>query len=214
MDIVIDFSFLNQLLYLRPEVLVCRILAWFGCIPVAITLLWGFYEIWIQHRRAQWAAENANFMLLAIDIPRENIQSPKSVENMFSYIAGAHSSFNLIEKYWEGKWQLYFSFEIVSIEGYTQFLIYTPVDFRDLVESAVYSQYPDAEITEVDDYTAGFPTKFPDENYDVWGTEFILAGEEMLPIKTYLEFEHQFGKEVEEYFRDPMAALMDLTSSL
>ncbi len=214
MDIVIDFSFLNQLLYLRPEVLVWRILAWFGWIPVAITLLWGFYEIWIQHRRAQWAAENANFMLLAIDIPRENIQSPKSVENMFSYIAGAHSSFNLIEKYWEGKWQLYFSFEIVSIEGYTQFLIYTPVDFRDLVESAVYSQYPDAEITEVDDYTAGFPTRFPDEKYDLWGTEFILAKNHMLPIKTYLDFEHQFGKESETHFRDPLATLMDLNSSL
>jgi len=214
MDIVIDLSFLREMLYMSPQALVFNVLIYIAWVPIAIVLLWGFKELWLQYRRGKWAEENANFMLLAVDIPRDNRQSPKAVENMFNYIAGAHGSINLLEKYWEGKWQLYFSFEIVSIEGYTQFLIYTPVDFRNLVESAVYSQYPDAEITEVDDYTAGFPTKFPDENYDVWGTEFILAGEEMLPIKTYPEFEHQFGKEVEEYFRDPMAALMDLTSSL
>ena len=214
MDIVIDLSFLREMLYMSPQALIFNILVYVAWIPIAIVLLWGFKEVWLQYRRGKWAEENANFVLLAIDIPRDNRQSPKAVENMFNYIAGAHGSINLLEKYWEGKWQLYFSFEIVSIEGYTQFLIYTPVDFRNLVESAVYSQYPDAEITEVDDYTTGFPTKFPDENYDVWGSEFILANEQMLPIKTYPEFEHQFGKEAEEHFRDPMAALMDLTSSL
>ena len=197
MDIVIDLSFLREMLYLDPQVLVWRVFIWFGWIPIAITLLWGFKEIWLVYRRGLWAKENADFILLAIDIPRENRQSVKAVENLFTYIAGAHGSVNLLEKYWDGKWQLYFSFEIVSIEGYTQFLIYTPVNFRDLVESAVYSQYPDAEITEVDDYTSGYPTSYPDENYDLWGGEFILAKNDMLPIKTYPEFEHQFGKEAE-----------------
>lgn len=214
MDIVLDLSFLREMLYMDPQILIWRVLLWFGWIPIAITLLWGFKEIWLVYRRGLWAKENADSILLAIDIPRENRQSVKAVENLFTYIAGAHGSINLLEKYWDGKWQLYFSFEIVSIEGYTQFLVHTPVGFRDLVESAVYSQYPDAEITEVDDYTKGYPTRYPDENYDLWGAEFILAKNDMFPIKTYPEFEHQFGKEAEEYFRDPMAALMDLNSSL
>jgi hypothetical protein len=132
---------------------------------------------------------------------------------MFSYLAGAHATQNFFEEWFLGEYQLSFSLEIVSSEGYTQFLIRTPAKFRDLVESAVYSQYPDAEIVEVDDYCDGFPNKFPDEEYDVWGTEFIQSSHYMFPIKTYKEFEHQLGPD-ETLFKDPMSELMELCSSL
>jgi len=107
-----DLSFLREMLYMDPQVLIWRALLWFGWIPIAITLLWGFREIWLVYRRGLWKKENANCIILAIDIPRENRQSVKAVENLFTYIAGAHGSINLLEKYWDGKWQLYFSFEI------------------------------------------------------------------------------------------------------
>ncbi len=213
MEIVVDLTRIQELLALPTDVLMYRFLVTFGWIPVAITLLWGFKEIWMSYIRKDWAKKNAKFLLLAIDIPRENEQSLKAVENLFSYLSGAHGSINLIEKYWEGKWQLYFSFEIVSIEGYTQFLIHTPVDFRDLVESAVYSQYPDAEITEVDDYTQGYPTSFPDDKYDIWGGEFIMSDNHMYPIRTYREFEDP-NDPAKVIFKDPIATLMDLNSSL
>ncbi|MDD5032411.1 MAG: hypothetical protein PHR36_05255, partial [Patescibacteria group bacterium] len=152
-------------------------------------------------------------VLLAIDILRGNEQTIKAVENLFTYYGGAHKTHTLIEKYWEGQFQLSFSFEIVSIEGYTQFLIRTPVKFRDMAEAAVYSQYPDAEITEVDDYTQGLPDRFPDEVYDIWGCEFIQAKNQVYPIKTYEEFEQQMGPPEAQY-QDTMATLMDLCSSL
>jgi len=82
-----------------------------------------------------------------------------------------------------------------------------------MVEAAVYSQYPDAEITEVDDYTEGLPDKFPDEVYDIWGCEFIQANNPVYPIKTYQEFEQQLGPPEAQY-KDTMATLMDLCSSL
>lgn len=213
MDIVIDLTNIQEILSLPPEILIYKLLINVGWIPIAITLLWGFKELWLSYIRKKWAEKNAKFVLLAIDIPRENMQSLKAVENLFTYLAGAHGSIDLIEKYWDGKWQLYFSMEIVSIEGYTQFLIYTPVDFRDLVESAVYSQYPDAEITEVDDYTQGYPTRFPDDKYDIWGAEFILANNHMYPIKTYKEFE-DLNDPDKNIFKDPLGPLMDLNSSL
>jgi hypothetical protein len=183
-----------------------------GWLPVLLVLLWGFKEMWIHYIQSKWSGMQ-KYMFLAIDIPRGNEQSPKAVENLFSYLAGAHTTFNLIEKYWEGRVQLSFSLEIASIDGYTQFLIRTPIQFRDLVESAVYSQYPDAEITEVDDYTKDTPSQFPDEQYDAWGTEFIQKTNSAYPIKTYEEFEHQLG-DPESTYRDTMATLMDLTSSL
>lgn len=179
---------------------------------MAVVFLWGAKEIWLKYRRMKWGAQQ-KFKLLAIDIPRSNEQTPKAVENMFSYIAGAHGSINLIEKWWEGKFQLSFSLEIVSIEGYTQFLIHTPEPFRDMVESAVYAQYPDAEITEVNDYTEGIPLNYPDDEYDLYGAEFIQHKNSAYPIKTYKEFEHQMGAPETQY-KDTMAALMDLCSSL
>ncbi len=183
-----------------------------GWIPAVFIMLWGFKEMWVEYIHNRWAGAQKK-ILLAIDIPRGNTQSPRAVENMFAYLAGAHGTINLVENYWEGKIQLSFSFEIVSIDGYTQFIIRTPEVFRHLVETAIYSQYPDAEITEVNDYIEGMPKKFPDEEYDMWGTEFIQAKNEAYPIKLYTEFEHQMGP-VETFYRDPMAALMDLCSSL
>lgn len=165
-----------------------------------------------MYMQKQWSGTQKK-ILLAVDIPRGNIQSPRAVENMFAYLAGTHGTINLIEKYKKGKFQLSFSYEIVSIEGYTQFLIRTPEHFRDLIETSIYSQYPDAEITEVNDYAEGMPTKFPDEEWDIWGTEFMQAKSAAYPIKLYEEFEHQMG-ELEATYRDPMAALMDLCSSL
>lgn len=214
MDIVIDLSFITEFFSLPADEVLRRIFFYFGWIPLAIAFLWGALQLWIYYIRIKWSEKNAKFIILAIDIPRGNEQSPKAVENLFSYMAGAHGSVNLLEKYWEGKYQLGFSFEIISIEGYTQFLIHTPVNFRDLVESAVYSQYPDAEITEVDDYTADYAgLRFPNDEYDMWGGEFVQSHNKALPIKTYKEFEHQFG-DPETHFKDPMASLMDLMSSL
>lgn len=212
MDIVINLNQINEFLSQPASVVLKQVLLTVGWIPIAVVLLWGFKELWLFYIQSKWGATQ-RYIFLAIDIPRGNEQSPKAVENMFSYLAGAHGSINLIEKYWEGKYQLSFSFEIVSIEGYTQFLVRAPAQSRDLVESAIYAQYPDAEITEVNDYTEGMPTKFPDDEYDVWGAEFIQVKNPAYPIKTYEEFEHQMG-DPKVTFRDPMASLMDLTSSL
>ena len=212
MDIVINLQPIYDFLNLPIDVMAWKILWNVGWLPVALTFLWGAVQLWLFYIQKRWKATH-KFILLAIDIPRGNLQSPKAVENVFAYLAGAHSTQDLYEKWWLGEFQLTFSFEIVSIDGYTQFLIRTPVQFRNLVESAIYSQYPDAEITEVNDYIEGYPTHFPDELYDIWGTEFIQSKKSFYPIKIYKDFEHAFG-EPETQYKDPMATLMDLMSSL
>ncbi|MFH1744941.1 MAG: hypothetical protein ABH881_02110 [bacterium] len=212
MNIEIDLSRIQAFMNLPADQMLASMLINFGWIPMAVVFLWGAKEVWLFYIRGQWH-KTQEFIFLAIDIPRGNEQSPKAVENIFTYLAGAHGSLNLIDTYWEGIFQLAFSFEIVSIEGYTQFLIHTPIKFRNLVESAIYSQYPDAEIMEVGDYTEGMPRKFPDKEYDIWGGEFIHGKHWAYPIKIYEEFVYQLGAP-EEHFKDPMASLMDLCSSL
>ncbi|MDA3839581.1 MAG: hypothetical protein PF572_00690 [Patescibacteria group bacterium] len=212
MNIEIDISSIVELLNMPPTEMAISLFFLFGWIPLALVFLWGSFLVWVNYRNGQWSATN-KFIFMAIDIPKNNQQSPKAVENLFTYLAGAHTTLDLIEKYWEGRFQLSFSFEIVSIEGYTQFLIRTPEKFRNLVETAVYSQYPDAEITEVSDYTDSVPSVFPDSEWDVWGGEFMYVNPDCYPIKTYEQFEHKFG-EPEFHFKDPLASLMDLNASL
>lgn len=213
MDIVLYLDPIYEFLSLPPDLMLWRLIVLYAWIPFAFAFMYMLWEWYVYELGMKWGDRQKD-VLLAIDIPKGNEQSPKAVENFFTYLAGAHGSLNLVDKYVEGKYQLYFSLEIVSIGGYTQFIVHTPVGFRSLVEAGIYSQYPDAEITEIQDYTTGFPRVFPDDEYDVWGAEFIpAASTDLLPIKTYKDFEHQYGKP-EMQFRDPMSALMDLSSSL
>ncbi|OGH62810.1 MAG: hypothetical protein A2848_00465 [Candidatus Magasanikbacteria bacterium RIFCSPHIGHO2_01_FULL_50_8] len=173
-----------------------------------------FFHIGFEllHDREQGVfAGNIEFIYLAVNIPKTNEQTPRAVENFFAHIAGAHVTQDLIEKYFLGELQPWFAFEIISIEGYLQFVIYTPKKMRDLVEASLYAQYPDAEIVQIEDYTTTKPDKFPDTTYDMWGTEFTLAKPDEYPLLTYREFEHSVTK---EYFKDPMAALLETMSRI
>lgn len=213
MEINIDISQLEEFSALSPEQMLWVFFINIGWILLAIMILYVLSLFYLRKIRTYWATNSLKYVLLAIDIPKGNEQSPKAVENMFTYLGGAHGSINFFEKWFEGKFQVSFSYEIVSLEGYTQFLIRTPISFRNLIETSVYSQYPDAEIAEVDDYVDTMPHRFPDEEYDIWGSEFIQAQPWAYPIKVYKEFEHQYGPS-ETQFKDPMASLMDLCSSL
>ena len=212
MDIVVDFSSIQDFFNLPVDVMLWRFITRFAWVIFGIIFLLGARTLWLFYIRNKWGSKH-KFVLLAIDIPKGNIQSPLAVENLFSYLGGAHSTQNFFDKWFIGEYQLSFSFEIVSLEGYTQFIIRTPAKFRNLVESAVYSQYPDAEIIEIDDFCEDFPRKFPDDEYDIWGAEFLQTNHYMYPIRTYKEFEHRLGPD-ETVFRDPMAELMELSSSL
>lgn len=180
---------------------------WIITIPMIWHAVWYAFRNW----RIGVYKSGLTYVLLAVDIPKNNEQGPKAVENFFAQIAGAHGSMTLYEKYWQGRMQAYFSLEIVSVAGNIQFLIRTETKFRDLVEASIYAQYPDAEIAEVEDYVFDIPKVFPNETHQLMGTEFTLANKNYCyPIKTYVDFEDQLSQE----FKDPMAAFMQTMSSL
>ena len=180
-----------------------------GWIVFLVIFLSGARFAWVYYIENEYD-KTRRWVMLAIDVPKDNVQSPKAVENIFAHLAGAHGSKTLQEKYWIGNTQDWFSFEIISIGGYVQFIIRTIVQFRDLVESAIYAQYPDAVITEIEDYTTGYPSVYPHEHYDLYGTEFALVEDQALPIRTYLEFEHTLTQE----FKDPLSALLETMGKL
>ena len=162
--------------------------------------------LWVAYRQSKYTAK-WKWVLLAVDIPPLYIQTPKAVEQIFAHLSGAKTSPNVGEKFWKGKKQKWFSFEIVSIDGYIQFLVRCESEFRDLVEAAIYAQYVEAEITEVEDYTNILPHHFPNDKMDIFGIEFGLAENEAFPIRTYPSFEYNISKDL--VFSDPMAAILE-----
>lgn len=182
-----------------------------GWVFVAVLLSQYLWFLWVESRQAKFGAQQT-FCVLAIDVPRDNEQTPKAVEQIFSHLSGAHGGFDAIEKYWYGMVPSGFSFEIVSIGGYVQFIVRTNTKYRDLVESAFYSQYPGAEIVEIADYVDKIPSQYPDPEWQAFGTEFVLKKPTHIPLRTYTAFEDKSSEEV--MFKDPMSAILEVFSSL
>ena len=205
-------QFINQFVGVSPlEMAWILMFKYWGWIIVLYLFLkyfvWEIYQFW---RVEKWAQKNAKFVILAIDVPKRNEQSIQAMQNLFDQLAGAHSTRTKWAEYIEGEYQLSMSCELVSIGGNIQYLIRCPIPWRNLVEASVYGQFPDAEITEVEDYVNTIPGTYPNDTHEVWGTEFTLQANPVYPIKTWRKFEHAFAKT----FVDPMAALLEAMSQL
>lgn len=180
-----------------------------GWLILLFPFLWMAHVSYVQRQigkdRSTW-----KHILLAIDVPKNNETGPKAVENIFAHLAGAHGSADIQEIHLQGRTQRWFSFEIVSIEGFVQFIIWTEVTYRSLIESAIYAQYPEAEITEVEDYTKVVPSNYPNDEWDLWGADFKLVLPYFYPIKSYTEYEDGLAG----VFHDPMTALVETMSRM
>ena len=201
MEIVIDFA-------LVPTHNPIAFGWWFfvniGWIFPAFLFIYGLVLTWQNYIRNNYR-KTRKYILLSIDVPKDNEQSPLAIENLFSHLAGAHQPLRRYQKWWDGEINDSFSFEIVSLGGYIQFIIHTVDKYRDLIEAIIYAQYPDAEINEVQDYTKKWKLKFPNEKYELFGTEVKLAKNDVYPIITYKEFEDSLSQEL----KDPMASILE-----
>ena len=211
MDITIDLSRFFELINEEPASLLWFLFTHGGWLVLIIVILSIFLYLRLYNQQKKYL-ESVEQTILAIDIPKDNEQSLVAAEQIFASLAGIKRSGTLVDKYWHGKTQLSFSLEIISLEGYIQFLIRTPVRFKDLVEAAIYAQYPEAEITEVEDYVKSIPDDVHelDSDYKLWGTEFRLDKFSAYPIKTYRSFEHPLT----QTFIDPMASMLEVMSKL
>ena len=204
----IDLSFW-QWFFSLPSLEAAKVLFALGGWTILFYILFkAGVELWVEYRQKTKYMAKWQWVLLAVDVPALFIQTPKAVEQIFAHLSGAQVSCNIPEKFWRGKKQKWFSFEIISIEGYIQFLVRTEVEYRDLVEAAIYAQYTEAEITEVEEYVDSIPDRYPTAEYDIFGVEFQLAQNEAFPIRTYPSFEYKMGKDA-SVLSDPMAALLE-----
>ena len=110
------------------------------------------------------------------------------MENVYAALWQLHDPPNAREKWIDGQYQRKPTIEMVSKEGEVSFYLRIDRAARNLVESAIYAQYPEVELEEVEDFTKSIPPDIPNKEWDLWGTNYTLQKEDVYPIKTYKDF--------------------------
>ncbi len=181
---------------------------WWIILPVPIWLI--YMRVWTEYR---WIllGRGKKYIFLQVIPPKEIEKSPLSMESVFT---GMHtwSKPNFFEHYCG--WRIgqdKFSFEIIGDgEHGARFIVKLPDIARNLFESLVYAQYPEAEIKEIEDYMKDVPPNIPNKEWDLWGTVLVPLKEDFIPIRTHREFKDEItGESI-----DPLGSLMEVMSKL
>lgn len=153
---------------------------WYIWVPIVIVFL---YLAFRNYKKIDEIDTPFESVLLALEIPRTNDKSELAAEQLFASLHGilrdkAELKFN------KGI-QEHISFEIASVNGQIRFYAWVPKTLRSFVEGQIYSQYPTVQIHEAEeDYVAH------ESNHQViYSSEIDLTDSEMLPIKTFQNFE-------------------------
>lgn len=110
-------------------------------------------------------------LFLLIKIPKTNEQKEQAMEDFL----------RAIHRMLPNNTQI--SLEIVSKNQFLSFYVILPKAYKSLVESQLYSQYPDAEIEEVNDYLSA------DNERNTAFVEFKFKNSSIYPFKTYQNLE-------------------------
>ncbi len=153
--------------------------------------------------------------LLEVRIPREVEKTPQAMELILSNALYQATEHDWYRKYWVGRARLWFSLEMASIDGDVHFYIRTPSKLKNLVETQVYAQYPQAEVIEVPDYAFKVPSLLHSHEWNMWGCEYTLEKPDAFPIKTYIDYGLDKAQSLEEAQKiDPLTPTIELLGSL
>lgn len=185
---------------------------WWLFLPLFLFPIWQDFWVWGLNRLWKLNKVFKKSVLLEIKVPRNIEKTPKAMENVFGMLHGIRYKGNpgFEDIYFKGEALRWFTCELVGYAGEVHFYIHCESQFRNLVESAIYSEYPDIEITEVEDYIKHMPDVLPNDIYNLEGWDFVLAEPNPYPIKTY-EF---FEANVPEQRLDPVASITEVMSRL
>ena len=159
-----------------------------------LLFLWGllymFYKLYMDFIQIRWYREQ-KWVFLKITAPRENERSPLAFEHIFNQLHAVQMTISWPEKYIEGQVQIWFTWEVTSIGGEIGNHVRITERFRDVLEAAVYSQFPLAEISETDDYFDKLSRyNVETSEYDIFAFNFLYTRDSYYPTKTYHDFEH------------------------
>jgi hypothetical protein len=178
-----------------------------------------FYFWWINWEI--FYKRNFEWILLEIKPPKEVLKPFSAMEAVFSTLWGIWDGPNWKQRWCQGGLVLgyggWFSIEICSFGGEIHFYLRIPSHFKSTAEAAIYAQYPEVEIFEVEDYTQKVSQNIPNEKFDLYSEDFAFVRPDHFPIKTYsmfLERPEEEKRVMEEKRLDPLNQLLEGLSKL
>ncbi|MBX4200013.1 hypothetical protein KW790_00920 [Candidatus Parcubacteria bacterium] len=168
------------------------------------------FDVWLTWKRREWIKTQGS-VLLEIRLPREMTKSPAAMElflsNLYNSAAGS-----LINVYIKGQVRVWYSLELVSIDGNVHFFLWCHKGLRNRTEAQLYAQFPNVEVHEVADYSLGVERN-PEKLTFGWFSNFIPTKAEAYPIKTYIDY--GLDKNPDEEFKiDPIVSVLEFLGSL
>jgi len=156
------------------------LLQWYISFPLVLILA---YLTWRNYRKIDTIRDVVESDLLVLEIPKANDKSELAAEQLFASLHGIFRDKEELKL--NGGVQEHLSFEIASVNGQIRFYAWVPRTLRSFVEGQIYSQYPTVQIHEADeDYVA-----HERQHSVVYSSEITLTDNDMLPIKTFQNFE-------------------------
>ncbi|MCA9380726.1 ATP-binding protein [Candidatus Dojkabacteria bacterium] len=155
----------------------------------AIIIIWYIFAR-TAYRKRTVSEVISKPVILKISVPANNDKKPQAVEQFLQAMHGTLGSKQLSNTP--------FSFEIVGNQSGVYFLIACESRFKTFIENQIYAQYPDAQVTQIQDYAT--PEK---QSKIIKGFELGLKKDFFLPIKTFTSFEV-----------DPLASIVSTMNNL
>ena len=178
-------------------------------VVLALLLLVIFKDLWVDYVRAKNFI-SIKYTLIEIKLPKDTFKSPLAMEVFFTALHN-HADGTAYNQYWKGETRPWYSMELVSIEGQVKFIMWMEDRRKAGLISALYSQYPDIEIKEIEDYARS--VHFDPKTMKIFACEFELAKPDPYPIKTYVDY--GLDKDPKEEFKvDPMLPLIEFLGSV
>jgi hypothetical protein len=183
----------------------------FIAVPILVIIAWNLWLTYIQTvflRGLKWT-------LLEIKPPKDVFKSPLAMELVLNALYAGAQGDDWLTRYWKGELALYSSLEIASIEGSVRFFVRVPQKFKKIIETQIYSQYPQAEVFEVEDYTNNVSSFTKDSPINLWGANLILTKDDPYPIRTYVDYGlDKMEKLKDEQQIDPITPMVEFFGSI
>lgn len=177
-----------------------------GWLLLVCMTLWIAWQTYLLLKRIDYVSA-IEWTFLQITVPPDALQTPKAMEIAYDVWGGIHKNPDLIEQYFDGYIEAWYSCELQCKQGEARYIMVVPTSHRRFFEGVIYGQYPAAEIKEVEDYTLRFNWKDNGKTFNMYGTEVDLVEDDIFPIKTYVEYEDKLAEE--DRFIDPHQSLVE-----
>ncbi|OGE81149.1 MAG: hypothetical protein A2720_01245 [Candidatus Doudnabacteria bacterium RIFCSPHIGHO2_01_FULL_46_24] len=183
----------------------------FGWVFFLGLLLWMWYKLTTIKNNTAYI-NSIEWIFLELKIHDLNERSSLAMEQVFAALHAIHTNYSFGETLFGGKSVLWLSCEIVSLGGKVSYIFKIPKRYRALLESAIFAQYPRAEISETEDYLRNMPHEYYPQSadFEFWGTQLNKKKDNAYPIRLIMGFEHK----EQETFIDPVSNIIEVMSNI